>query len=94
MFPNLSVSSPKILISLDSFFKFVSNKSLLFLISELQILVKFLTSLIASPKPTIPKKFSVPDLKFFSWPPPIISAEILFLELINKAPIPVGPPIL
>ncbi len=41
--PNLSVSSPKILISLDNFFKFVSNKSLLFLISELQIFVKLLT---------------------------------------------------
>ena len=29
----------------------------------------------------------MPDLKFFSWPPPIISGKILFLTLINKAPI-------
>ncbi len=38
VFANRFVSSPKILISLESFFKFASNKSLLFFISELQIL--------------------------------------------------------
>ena len=47
-----------------------------------------------APKPIIPYKFSVPDLRPCSWPPPLIIDVASMPSAKIKAPTPLGPPIL